>query len=196
MATETTDPIQMFGEWFEEARQNSEKLPEAVSLGTTGKDLMPQVRMVLLKGFDDEGFVFYTNLESNKASQISENAQAALCFYWKSLDKQVRVDGRVVIVSDNEADEYFATRPKDSQIGAWASKQSRELGQRLELERSVARYGLKFAVGKVPRPEFWSGYRVVPQRIEFWEQRPFRLHKRTCFLKTADGDWEMSYLFP
>jgi len=194
--TEHTDPIQLFGKWFEEAREKSEKLPEAVALATTGSDMMPQVRMVLLKGYDEDGFVFYTNLESDKAMQLADNAQAALCFYWKSMDKQVRIDGQVVSVSEQEADEYFSSRPKDSQIGAWASKQSRPLEKRLELERRVARYGMKFAVGEVPRPDFWSGYRVLPSRIEFWEQRPFRLHQRTRFLRTDEGGWTSDSLFP
>ena len=196
MAKENTDPLQLFSNWFEEAKQKEESLPDAVALATAGLDLMPQVRMVLLKGFDQRGFVFYTNLESHKGLQLQENPQAALCFHWKSLDKQVRVEGSIEQVSDDDADAYFASRARDSQIGAWASKQSRELNNRLELEKRVARYALKFGVSKVPRPEFWSGYCLRPQRIEFWEQRPFRLHSRIQFTRTSEGGWDTVKLFP
>lgn len=196
MAKEKRDPIQLFSEWYEEAKQKETSLPDAVALATAGKDLMPHIRMVLLKGFDQNGFVFYTNLGSNKGVQLRENPQAALCFYWKSLDKQIRVEGSIEQVPDEVADAYFASRARDSRIGAWASKQSHELKSRHELEKRVAAYGLKFGIGKVPRPEFWSGYCLRPQCIEFWEQRPFRLHSRTQFTRTADGGWDTVKLFP
>lgn len=195
-AKQNSDPLQLFSEWFEEAKQNEKSLPDAVALATAGLDLMPHVRMVLLKGFDQNGFVFYTNLESNKGLQLAENPQASLCFHWKSLDKQVRVEGSIEQVSDEDADTYFASRARDSRIGAWASKQSRELESRLELEKRVARYGLKFGIGKVPRPEFWSGYCLRPSRIEFWEQRLFRLHSRTQFTRNDSGGWDTATLFP
>jgi pyridoxamine 5'-phosphate oxidase len=196
MAKQTRDPIQLFGEWFEEAMKKEKSLPDAVALATAGQDLMPHVRMVLLKGFDQDGFVFYTNLGSNKGLQLRENPQASLCFYWKSMDKQVRVEGSVEQVTDEVADAYFASRARDSRIGAWASKQSQELKSRLELEKRISRFGLKFGIGKIPRPEFWSGYNLKPSRIEFWEQRPFRLHKRTEFTRTDEGGWDTVTLFP
>jgi len=196
MAKESSDPLQKFSDWFEEAKQNEDSLPESVALATAGLDLMPHVRMVLLKGFDHNGFVFYTNLSSNKGLQLAENPQAALCFHWKSLDKQVRIEGSIVQVPDEEADAYFANRPRDSRIGAWASKQSSELKSRLELEKRVSRYTLKFGIGKIPRPGFWSGYCLKPLRFEFWEQRPFRLHSRIQFTRTTDGDWGIVTLFP
>ncbi len=196
MATTNMDPIERFAKWFEIAKHSEPSLPEAMSLATTGQDMAPQVRMVLLKGFDRNGFVFYTNLNSDKAIQLRQNCHASLGFHWKSLKRQIRIDGPVQQVSDEEADAYFASRPRDSQIGAWASKQSRELKQWLELEKRVARYGLKFGLGKVPRPEFWSGYRLVPARMEFWEQGTFRLHKRTYYTRSDDGAWAVKKLFP
>lgn len=196
MVVEIKDPIQLFGEWFEEARQKEDSLPDAVALATAGEDLMPHVRMVLLKGFSQDGFVFYTNLNSNKGLQLAQNPQAALCFHWKSLDKQVRVEGSIEQVSDEDADAYFASRPRDSRIGAWASQQSRELKSRFELEKRISQYGLKFGVGKVPRPDFWSGYSLRPQRIEFWEQRSFRLHSRIQYTRNTDGGWYTVTLFP
>jgi len=196
MAKGSNDPIQLFSEWFEEAKNKEDSLPEAVALATAGLDLMPHVRMVLLKDFDNDGFVFYTNLHSNKGLQLTENPQAALCFHWKSLDKQVRIEGSIVQVPDEDADAYFASRPRDSRIGAWASKQSSELKSRLELEKRISRYAVKFGIGKIPRPEFWSGYCLRPQRIEFWEQRPFRLHSRALYSRTITDDWGRVTLFP
>jgi pyridoxamine 5'-phosphate oxidase len=153
--------------------------------------------MVLLKGVDARGFVFYTNLESDKARELAENKRAALCFHWKSLRRQVRVRGLVSPVSVEEADAYFATRARDSQIGAWASRQSRELASRFELEKEVLRYAAKFGLGKVPRPPHWSGYRVNALRIEFWRNRPFRLHDRLVFERDeAESQWKVSKLFP
>ena len=196
MAIKKMDPIERFAEWFEAAKQSEPGLPEAMSLATVGSDMMPQVRQVLLKDFGNNGFVFYTNLESDKGKQLTENAQAALCLYWKSMNRSVRINGPVELVSDAEADEYFASRARDSQLGAWASKQSRKLEKWMELEKRVARYGLQFGIGKVPRPDFWSGYRVIPARIEFWEQKPFRLHKRVCYVRNDDGGWDIGRLYP
>ncbi|MCE2510284.1 MAG: pyridoxamine 5'-phosphate oxidase [Alphaproteobacteria bacterium] len=192
---EEKDPIALFTAWFEEACASEPKIPDAVALATVGKDGAPSARMVLLKAVDGRGFVFYTNLESDKARELRENPRAALCFYWKSLDRQVRVSGRVEPVSEGEADAYFATRDRLSQIGAWASKQSRPLEGRLELEKRVAEFTLKFGVGAVPRPDFWSGYRVVPERIEFWSQAAFRLHDRLVYDRDGDG-WQMKRLYP
>ena len=196
MVVEANDPIQLFGEWFEQAQQKEDGLPEAVALATAGRDLVPHVRMVLLKGFGQEGFIFYTNLGSNKGIQLAENPQAALCFHWKALDKQVRIEGSIEQVSDEDADIYFASRPRDSRIGAWASHQSHEMKSRFELEKRISQYGLKFAVGKVPRPDFWPGYCLKRLRIEFCEQRPFRLHLRIQNTRTINGGWETVTLFP
>ena len=165
-------------------------------VATVDPDGMPNVRMVLLKGIDS-GFVFYTNFESRKGRQLLDHPKAALCFHWKSLRRSVRVEGPVEQVSDAEADAYFASRPRGSQIGAWASKQSRPLTARLELEKAVASYAAKFHVGAVPRPPYWSGFRVLPQRIEFWQDKPFRLHDRLVFSRAAGANaWTTERLFP
>ncbi len=189
------DPLALFSSWLAEAEQQELNEPLAMSVATVDADGRPSLRMVLLRGFDERGFVFYTNLESRKAHALQVNPVAALCFHWKALTRQVRVEGRVEEVSAAEADEYFATRPRDSQIGAWASKQSQALTSRFELEGRVAKYVARFGLAKIPRPPFWSGYRVLPDRIEFWEQRPYRLHERTLFIR-ADGIWQTSKLFP
>ncbi len=157
---------------------------------------MPDVRMVLLKGFDEAGFVFYTNFDSAKGREILSSMKAAMCFHWKSLRRQVRVRGPVEVVSDAEADDYFATRPRGSRIGAWASKQSRPLESRFALEKAVAEYTAKYAIGEIPRPKHWSGFRIVPQTIEFWHDRPFRLHDRVVFSRTSEGGWEKTRLYP
>jgi len=190
-----SEPFLQFADWLAEAEKKEPNNPSAMSLATVDASGRPSVRMLLLRGFDERGFVFYTNLESRKGRELRGNAHVALCFHWKSLDRQVRVEGKVEPVSSDEADAYFWSRPKDSQIGAWASKQSEPLASRFELETRVAKYGLLYGIGKVPRPPFWSGYRVVPSLIEFWEERPFRLHDRSVFRRDGDG-WTTTRLFP
>jgi pyridoxamine 5'-phosphate oxidase len=194
---DSEEPIALFHEWMTLAREKEPEDANAMALATADKDGSPDVRMVLLKDVDERGFVFYTNLESIKGLELKENPAAALCFHWKSLRRQVRVRGEVVPVSEEEADAYFASRAKDSQIGAWASKQSRPLETRFELEKQVAVFTAKFGLGKVPRPPHWSGFRVVPRRIEFWRDRPFRLHDRLVFKrKTAADRWQTEKLYP
>lgn len=194
----SADPIGLFGRWFDEAKVSETELPEAVALATSGGDALPDVRMVLLKSFDERGFVFYTNLGSQKALELGQNSRAALCFHWKSLTRQVRVQGIVEEVSKEEADAYFATRSKQSQIGAWASKQSHPLEGRFDLETQVVKYTAKYALKKVDRPPFWSGYRVVPLRIEFWRQGAFRLHERRVFMRddARQPGWKCKRLYP
>lgn len=196
-ATAGDDPFSLFNEWMELARAKEPEDPNAMALATADGDGFPDVRMVLLKGVDEQGFVFYTNLESDKGEELKANPRAALCFHWKSLRRQIRVRGAVALVSDAEADEYFASRARDSQIGAWASKQSRQLQTRFELEKQVAVYAAKFGFGNVPRPPYWSGFRIVPSRIEFWRDRPFRLHDRFVFERDAPtAPWRTKRLYP
>lgn len=190
------DPLALFGEWLEAARASEPNDPNAMALATVGEDGMPSLRMVLLKGFDARGFVFYTNLESRKGRQLLATPKAALLFHWKSLRRQVRVEGPVESVSRAEADEYFATRPHGSQIGAWASRQSRPLSGRAELVAEIAKVKLRFAARKVPRPDHWSGFRVVPRHFEFWQDGHFRLHDRVAFDPAEDGGWTRQRLFP
>jgi pyridoxamine 5'-phosphate oxidase len=193
----TSDPFDLFGTWLSEAKEKEINDANAMALATADSTGLPDVRMVLLKDFDRQGFVFYTNLESYKGQQLGENPQAALCFHWKSLRRQVRVRGAITSVSQEEADSYFASRARDSRIGAWASAQSRPLEDRFALEKSVAGYALKFGIGEVPRPDFWSGFRLVPSRIEFWRDRPFRLHDRLEFVRgDATSPWSTSKLYP
>lgn len=192
----TADLITRFEQWLEDASQSEPNDPNAMSLATASAQGMPSVRMVLLKHADEAGFVFYTNLGSQKAQELLENPQAAICFHWKSLQRQVRAQGRIERVSDAEADAYFASRARDSRIGAWASKQSQPMDGRFALEKRVAEYALKFGIGEIPRPEFWSGFRLVPSVIEFWKAGAFRLHDRTRFERQADGSWQGSPLFP
>lgn len=189
------DPIARFNEWFAEARATEASDPTAMALATAGIDGAPSVRMVLLKHADERGFVFYTNLESPKCADLRANPRAALCFHWAKLERQVRVDGRVEPVSDTEADAYFATRPRLSQLGAWASRQSQPIAGRFVLEQAVAAVALRFPFGTVPRPPYWSGWRVVPEKIEFWHQRPFRHHDRERCTRDERG-WRSEWLFP
>jgi pyridoxamine 5'-phosphate oxidase len=193
--TESTEPFRLFAEWFEDAAKSEINDHNGVALATVDPDGLPDVRMVLLKGFDERGFVFYTNFESSKGQEILATPKAAMCFHWKSLRRQVRVRGPVEIVSDAEADEYYASRPRGSRIGAWASKQSRPLESRFALEKAVAEYTAKFAIGEIPRPKHWSGFRIVPSSIEFWHDRPFRLHDRVLFTRKGGG-WEKTRLYP
>jgi len=195
--TAADEPLRLFATWFAEAERSEPVNPNAVALATVDRDGLPNARMVLLKGFDERGFVFYTNLDSVKAIELKLAPKAALTFYWKSLQRQVRLRGSVEPVSAAEADSYFATRSRMAQIGAWASNQSAPLESRAAFEKAVARYTAKFAVGPVPRPPHWSGYRVVPVEIEFWQERPFRLHDRIAFIRSGlTAPWRKTRLYP
>ena len=191
------DPIAHFHAWLGEAKAKEPNDPDAMTLATVDAAGMPNARMVLLKRADEHGFVFYTNRESAKGEELTANPRAALCFHWKSLRRQVRLRGPIVQVGAEEADAYFASRPKDAQIGAWASAQSRAMEGRFTLEKEIARYAAKFGLGKVPRPAYWVGFRLQPLAIEFWRDRPFRLHDRQLFAReTLSSPWKMSHLFP
>jgi pyridoxamine 5'-phosphate oxidase len=189
-------PFVLFAEWFAAATASEPNDPNAMALATVDATGMPDIRMVLLKGFDEAGFVFYTNLESRKGEQLAAVPKAALCFHWKSLRRQVRVRGPVEPVEIAEADAYFTTRPRLSRIGAWASQQSRPLESRFALEKAVALYTARFAAGTIPRPPHWSGFRIVPQEIEFWRDGAFRLHDRLRFIRDDAGSWSATALFP
>lgn len=194
------NPIIKFSQWLDEARKNPLITePTAMTLATATKDAAPSARMLLLKGLDERGFVFYTNLTSRKSSELEQNPKAALCFYWMAMERQVRVEGKIERVSDVEADAYFATRPRDSQIGAWVSKQSQILKNRDELSQAISEKMAQFEGNPVPRPPFWSGWRLVPDRIEFWQQGDFRLHQRELYARKENingNDWEISFLYP
>jgi pyridoxamine 5'-phosphate oxidase len=194
--TESAEPFRLFGAWFEDASKSEINDPNGVALATVDPEGMPDVRMVLLKGFDEQGFVFYTNFESAKGRQILATRKAAMCFHWKSLRRQVRIRGPVEMVSEAEADAYFATRARGSRIGAWASKQSRPLESRFALEKAVAEYTARHMIGDIPRPSYWSGFRIMPQTIEFWHDRPFRLHDRVMFSRNEAGGWDKTRLYP
>ncbi|MEQ8831754.1 MAG: pyridoxamine 5'-phosphate oxidase [Alphaproteobacteria bacterium] len=192
-----TDPYALFASWMAEAEASEPNDPNGMALATSDAQGRPSVRMVLLKGYDETGFVFYTNLESKKGTQLAENPNAALLFHWKSLRRQIRVEGSVTPVSEAEADAYFHSRPRQSQIGAWASDQSRPCEGRFELEKRVATYAAKFNIGTVPRPPHWSGFRIAPRYIEFWKDGKFRLHDRQIFRREDEGEpWTIERLFP
>jgi pyridoxamine 5'-phosphate oxidase len=195
--TEAGEPFALFEEWFAEAGRSEPNDPNAMSLATVDADGLPDVRMVLLKGVDERGFVFYSNEESAKGRQLAAVPKAAALFHWKSLRRQIRLRGAVSFVSDGEADAYFDSRPRDSRIGAWASEQSRPLESRFALEKAIARYGAKFGVGAVPRPPYWRGFRLDPIAVEFWRDRPFRLHDRLSFTRESAGaPWSRQRLYP
>ena len=195
--TAAEEPFALFGEWFAEAVKSEPNDPNAMALATADEHGAPDVRMVLLKDISGDGFVFYSNAESRKGRQLAANGQAALCFHWKSLRRSVRVSGKIETVTAEEADAYFASRAKDSQIGAWASEQSRPMQGRFELEKRIAGFAAKYALGKTPRPPHWIGWRVIPTRIEFWRDRPFRLHDRLEFTREGRGQpWTTSRLYP
>jgi pyridoxamine 5'-phosphate oxidase len=195
--TERSDPFGLFAEWLQDAEKSEPNDPNGMALATVDDEGLPNVRMVLMKDYSEAGFVFYTNYESQKGQEIQSNMKAALLFHWKSLRRQVRVRGLVEKVSAAEADAYFNSRPRDSRIGAWASAQSRPLEGRFALEASVAMYAAKYAIGTVPRPPHWSGFRVRPLSIEFWHDRPFRLHDRVVFRREKpEGAWNKARLYP
>lgn len=193
--TEESEPYSLFGTWLKDAEASEPNDPNAVALATVDAQGMPNVRMVLLKGFDVDGFVFYTNYESRKGTELLGQKKAAMVFHWKSLRRQVRVRGNIETVSDAEADAYYETRARGSRIGAWASKQSRPLESRFALEKAVAEYTIKFGIGHIPRPTHWSGFRLKPVSIEFWADRPFRLHDRIEFTRAGEG-WEKIRMYP
>jgi pyridoxamine 5'-phosphate oxidase len=191
------EPLRLFAAWYEEAVAREPDLPNAMALATVDADGLPNLRMVLMKDFDPQGFVFYTNVESAKGRELDASHKAALLFHWKSLNRQVRLRGAVERVGDGEADAYFATRARLAQIGAWASKQSAPLESRLAFEKAIALATAKYAVGSVPRPPHWTGYRLQPTTMEFWQDRPFRLHDRIEFRREhAGAPWSKTRLYP
>lgn len=195
--TDASEPFLLFRTWLDEAERSEPNDPNAMALATVDPDGLPDVRMVLMKGFDEQGVVFYTNTESAKGRELAGTPKAAVVFHWKSLRRQVRFRGPVEQVSAAEADAYFQSRPRDSRIGAWASQQSRPLESRFALEKAVATYAAKYAVGEVPRPPHWTGFRIRPVAIEFWQDRPFRLHDRVRFFRPApEGSWTKDRLYP
>jgi len=195
--TEAEEPFALFAAWFSEATRSEPNDPNGMALATVDTDGLPDLRMVLMKGFDADGFVFYSHIASAKGRELAANPKAALLFHWKSLRRQVRIRGPVSPVSDAEADAYFATRPKQAQIGAWASKQSQPLESRFAFEQAIALVAAKHLIGEVPRPPGWTGWRITPLRFEFWHDRPFRLHDRIEFSRGAPGAaWSKTRLYP
>lgn len=195
--TAAEEPFALFSEWLNEAFKSEPADGNAMTLATVDKDGMPDARMVLLKGFDADGFVFYSHIDSAKGRELTDRPKAALVFHWKSLRRQVRIRGHVETVTSEEADAYFATRPKQAQLGAWASKQSHPLESRFAFEQQIAKYAAKYMIGEVPRPPGWSGWRIVPVQIEFWHDRPYRLHDRIVFTRaTAQDAWTKTRLYP
>lgn len=193
---DAADPFAVFASWLSDAESSEPNDPNAMAVATVDADGLPDVRMVLLKGLDERGFVFYTNVKSAKGGELADHPKAAAVFHWKSLRRQVRVRGPVETVTDAEADAYYATRPRLSRIGAWASRQSHPLASRLELEQAVAAREVEFDGVEPPRPAWWSGYRIVPTSIEFWLDMPYRLHDRAVFARTDDGRWTSTRLYP
>ncbi len=194
---DVSNPLHLFNQWMKEARKSEPNDPNAMALATVDEGGLPNVRMVLLKAVDERGFVFYTNYESAKGQELLSQKKAALCFHWKSLRRQIRVRGDIECVSEEEADTYYNSRDRGSRIGAWASRQSRAMSDRFELEREVAKKAAKYAVGAIPRPPYWSGFRLVPVAIEFWRDKPFRLHDRRLFTRNNhEGSWSAEQLFP
>lgn len=194
---DATNPIKQFSEWLAQAQESEPNDPSAMALASVDADGMPNCRMVLMRRFDERGIVFFTNFESRKGTEILGNFKAAACFHWKSLRKQVRFRGPVEQVTDAEADEYFNSRPRGSRIGAWASRQSRPVESRFALEKEVARYTAKFGIGDIPRPPYWSGFRILPLSIEFWSDGKFRLHDREHYERASlEGNWTVRRLFP
>ena len=197
MELNSENPFDLFQTWMEEAETSEPNDPNAMALATADKKGVPSLRMVLLKGYDERGFVFYTNLESHKGLDLQENPHAALLFHWKSKRRQIRIEGPVEPVTAEEADAYYHSRPRGSQIGAWASDQSRPLESKYALEKKVAKYAAKFGIGTIPRPEHWSGFRIKPLDIEFWQDGKFRLHDRFHFSRDDhDSDWKIDRLYP
>ncbi len=203
------DPIEMFNQWLREAEKHEINDPNGVALATADKNGKPSLRMVLLKNVDQNGFTFYTNIESKKGRDLAENPNAAMLFHWKSLRRQIRIEGSVSMVSDQQADDYFQSRDRQSRIGAWASQQSRPLESKFALEKAVAKNAAKYGIGHIPRPEYWSGFTIFPARIEFWQDGAFRLHDRYLFEKSDDnldnttfdqdlhnGLWQCQRLYP
>ncbi len=189
-------PFDQFGRWFKKADATEPEFANAVALATATALGAPSLRMVLLKSWDEQGFVFYTNTKSRKGLELAENDQAGLLFHWKTQKRQIRIEGLITRVSDQEADHYFATRPRGAQIGAWASAQSDVMAGRHELKKSVVRVTAKYAGRKIPRPAYWSGYRLAPDQFEFWQNRRFRLHERELYSLQKGGEWLKEYLFP
>lgn len=195
--SDADDPLALFAAWMADAEAHEPNDPNAMSLGTVDASGLPNVRMVLLKGVEDGKFIFYTNLESAKGRELEAIPRAALCFHWKSLRRQIRLRGPIDRVSDEAADAYFASRSKGSRIGAWASAQSRPLESRFALEKAVAKFTAKYGIGKVPRPPHWSGFQLTPHEIEFWHDRPFRLHDRVVFRRESENEpWSKARLYP